>query len=144
MRMQEYQTDQMGPTLSSTKKHASPHWGDNSRLSHSYRDIQLMACDCNEKWENHKRSITSIHELKQTSEWYCHQQTWDPHREDLPNQPLGFLLALNSYVHVQTPHQVTHVDLDREEKEYRTAVDRAHEPLSCTETSSRKQYQCYK
>ncbi len=31
------------PTSLSTKMHASPHWVDSSRLSHSSRDIQLMA-----------------------------------------------------------------------------------------------------
>ena len=85
-----------------------------------------------------------ISELKQTSVWYCHQQAWDPRRQDLPNQPLGFLLVLNRDVHVQTPHQVTQVDLNREETEYRTAADCAHGSLSCTETSCRKQYHSYK
>ena len=105
----------------------------------------LLACVCYEKQGNHnKRSMTCMYELKQTSVWYCHQQTWDPRRQDLPNQPLGFLLVLNRDVHVQTPHQVTQVDLNREEKEYLTATDCAHGPLSCTETSSRQQYPCYK
>ncbi len=31
-------------TSLSTKMHALPHWVDSSRLSHSSRDIQLMAC----------------------------------------------------------------------------------------------------
>ena len=131
-------------TSLSTKRHASPHWADSSRLSHSSRDIQLMACVCHEKRGNHKRPITYIYELKQTSVWYCHQQAWDPHRQKLPNQPFGFHLALNRYVHVQAPHQVTQVNLNREQKEYRTAVDCAHGPLSCTETSCRKQYHSYK
>ena len=35
--------------------HASPHWVDSSRSSHSSRDIQLMACVCHEKRRSHKR-----------------------------------------------------------------------------------------
>ncbi len=93
----------------------------------------------------HKETISDPmaykYELKQTSVWYCHQQAWDPHRQDLPKQPLGFPSA-NPYrdVHVQTPHQVTQVNLNREEKENRTAVDCAHAPLSCTETIKSKMH----